>query len=287
MPTYDNTLLDQTYKAAVDRQIAYGKERNVPWGVSESGYNAVDVHFNYQYRAFGVPGLGLKRGLGEDLVIAPYASVLALMIAPQAACRNLERLAVEGLAGKFGFYEAVDYTPARLRRGEKRAVIRSFMAHHQGMSLLSLAYALLDRPMQSRFESEPLFQATMLLLQERIPKPVVLLQKAAELPDVRVSKELPEMPIRLLKSANTPIPEVQLLSNGRYHVSYDFCSAALSASAMNARTSAGDGGLASLRAATSTASVRYERTSLVSSFLNRAGEPNTSTVATAPLNATA
>jgi hypothetical protein len=132
--------------------------------------------------------LGLKRGLGEDLVIAPYASVLALMIAPQAACRNLERLAVEGLAGKFGFYEAVDYTPARLRRGEKRAVIRSFMAHHQGMSLLSLAYALLDRPMQSRFESEPLFQATMLLLQERIPKPVVLLQKAAELPDVRVSK---------------------------------------------------------------------------------------------------
>ena len=218
MPTYDNTLLDQTYKAAVDRQIAYGKERNVPWGVSESGYNAVDVHFNYQYRAFGVPGLGLKRGLGEDLVIAPYASVLALMIAPQAACRNLERLAVEGLAGKFGFYEAVDYTPARLRRGEKRAVIRSFMAHHQGMSLLSLAYALLDRPMQSRFESEPLFQATMLLLQERIPKPVVLLQKAAELPDVRVSKELPEMPIRLLKSANTPIPEVQLLSNGRYHV---------------------------------------------------------------------
>jgi cellobiose phosphorylase len=218
MPTFDNTLLDQTCKAAVDRQIAYGEERGVPWGISESGYNAVDVQFNYQYRAFGVPGLGLKRGLGEDLVIAPYASVLALMIAPEAACRNLQRLAAEDLAGKFGFYEAVDYTPTRLRRGETRAVVRSFMAHHQGMSLLSLVYLLRNRPMQRRFESEPSFQATMLLLQERIPKPTLFRSQAAELPDVRVTKELPDMPMRMLTTANTPIPEVQLLSNGRYHV---------------------------------------------------------------------
>ncbi|MDE2365444.1 MAG: cyclic beta 1-2 glucan synthetase [Betaproteobacteria bacterium] len=218
MPTFDNTLLDQTYKAAVDRQIAYGKERNVPWGISESGYNAVDVQFNYQYRAFGVPGLGLKRGLGEDLVIAPYASVLALMVAPEAACRNLQQLEAEGMGGKFGFYEAVDYTPSRLRRGETRAVVRSFMAHHQGMSLLSLAYVLLDRPMQRRFESEPLFRATMLLLQERIPKFTVFRVQAAALPDVRIIKELPDMPIRILSNASTPIPEVQLLSNGRYHV---------------------------------------------------------------------
>ena len=218
MPTFDNTLLDQTCKAAVDRQIAYGEERGVPWGISESGYNAVDVQFNYQYRAFGVPGLGLKRGLGADLVIAPYASVLALMIAPEAACRNLQQLAAEDMAGKFGFYEAVDYTPSRLRRGETRAVVRSFMAHHQGMSLLSLAYVLLDCPMQRRFESEPLFQATMLLLQERIPKATLFRSQVAELPDIRMTKELPDMPIRILSSANTPIPEVQLLSNGRYHV---------------------------------------------------------------------
>ncbi|SHL35008.1 Cellobiose phosphorylase [Nitrosospira sp. Nsp11] len=218
MPTFDNTLLDQTCKGAVNRQIAYGEERGIPWGISESGYNAVDVQFNYQYRAFGVPGLGLKRGLGEDLVIAPYASVLALMIAPEAACRNLQHLAAQEMVGKFGFYEAVDYTPSRLRRGETRALVRSFMAHHQGMSLLSLAYLLLDRPMQRRFESEPLFQATILLLQERIPKATVFSTQAPELPDVRVVKELPEMPVRLLSSANTPIPEIQLLSNGRYHV---------------------------------------------------------------------
>jgi hypothetical protein len=152
MPTYEHTLLDQTYQAAVARQIAYGGQRSVPWGVSESGYNTVDAHLNYQYRAFGVPGLGLKRGLAEDLVIAPYASTLALMVTPEAACLNLQRLASSGFAGRFGFFEAIDYTPSRLPRGQTSAVVRSFMAHHQGMSLLALAYVLLDRPMQKRFE---------------------------------------------------------------------------------------------------------------------------------------
>ena len=218
MPTFENTLLDQTCKAAVDRQIAYGGQRGVPWGISECGYNTVDVHLNYQYRAFGVPGLGFKRGLGEDLVIAPYASALALMVAPEAACSNLQELAAGGLAGKYGFYEAVDYTPSRLRRGETRAVVRSFMAHHQGMSLLSMAHLLLGRPMQRRFESDPLFKATMLLLQERIPRATALHAHAAELPQIRATEESPEMPMRILATPDTPIPEVQLLSNGRYHV---------------------------------------------------------------------
>ena len=170
MPTYENTLLDQTCHAAVERQIEYGRQRGVPWGMSESGYNTVDAALNYQYRAFGVPGLGLKRGLAEDLVVAPYASALALMVAPEAACANLQRLAAEGLDGRFGFYEAIDYTPSRAAARRRRsAVVRSFMAHHQGMSLLSLAYLLLDRPMQRRFESDPRFQATLLLLQERVP----------------------------------------------------------------------------------------------------------------------
>ena len=118
--------------------------RGVPWGISESGYNTVDAALNYQYRAFGVPGLGLKRGLSDDLVIAPYASELALMVMPEAACHNLQRLAKDGFVGDYGMYEAVDYTPSRLPRGQAHAVIRSFMAHHKGMSLLSLAY-LLDR----------------------------------------------------------------------------------------------------------------------------------------------
>ena len=146
MPTYANTLLDETYKAAVNGQIKYGNGRGVPWGISESGYNTTDVYLNYQYRAFGVPGQGLKRDLADDLVIAPYASALALMVAPEEACLNLQRLAAEGAEGKYGFYEAIDYTPSRVPRGKTSAVVHSFMAHHQGMSFLSLAYLLLAPP---------------------------------------------------------------------------------------------------------------------------------------------
>ena len=218
MPTYENTLLDRTCQAAVRRQIAYGNQRGVAWGISESGYNMVDVHLNYQYRAFGVPGLGLKRGLTEDLVITPYASALALMVAPEAACLNLQRLATEGLAGKFGFYEAVDYTASRLPRGQSSAVVRSFMTHHQGMIFLSLAYLILDRPMQKRFESDPRFQATALLLQERIPKAAPFEFHTTELSDIHASSSELGMPVRVFNSPDTPVPEVQLLSNGRYHV---------------------------------------------------------------------
>jgi len=218
MPTYENTLLDQSYQAAVERQIDYARQRDVPWGMSESGYNMVDVHVNYQYRAFGVPSLGIKHGLAEDLVIAPYASMLALMVAPAEACLNLQRLAASGLTGRFGFYEAIDYTPSRQRRGESSAVVLSFMAHHQGMSLLSLAYILLGCPMQKRFESDRLFQATMLLLQERIPKATELYAQTDEIPGIRMRSSVAETPIRVFHSPDTPNPAVQLLSNGRYHV---------------------------------------------------------------------
>jgi len=218
MPTYENTLLDETCKAAVERQIEYAKKRGVPWGMSESGYNMIDVHLNYQYRAFGVPGLGLKRGLAEELVIAPYASALALMVAPGEACLNLQRLAADGREGKYGFYEAIDYTPSRLPRGQSSAVVQSFMAHHQGMSLLSLAYLLLDRPMQRRFESDPMFQATTLLLQERVPKAASVYWHTAEFSDLRTTAGAPETPVSVFSSPDTPLPEVQLLSNGRYHV---------------------------------------------------------------------
>jgi cyclic beta-1,2-glucan synthetase len=218
MPTYPDTLLDRTYKAVVQGQIAYGRKRGVPWGMSESGYNAIDVHRNYQYRAFGVPGLGLKRGLADDLVIAPYASALALMVAPEQACLNLQRLSAEGLEGEYGFYEAIDYTPSRVPRGKLSAVVRSFMAHHKGMSFLSLAYVLLDRPMQKRFESDPMFQASALLLQERVPKASALYWHSTESSGLRNTSSGWDTPVRVFSNPNTPMPEVQLLSNGRYHV---------------------------------------------------------------------
>jgi cellobiose phosphorylase len=218
MPVYENTLLEQTCRATVARQITYGKQRGVPWGISESGYNSVDASLNYQYRAFGVPGLGLKRGLAEDLVVAPYASALALMVEPEASCHNLQRLAAEGLAGRYGLYEAVDYTPARMPRGQTSAIVHSFMAHHQGMILLSLSHLLLGGRMQKRFASEPLFKATLLLLQERIPKVAAFHSHPAELSAMHGISSGPEAPVRVIGTAHTPVPEVQLLSNGRYHV---------------------------------------------------------------------
>jgi len=216
MPTYKNTLLDQTYKSTVQKQIEYGKQRDVAWGVSESGYYMFDSYLNYQYRAFGVPGIGLKRGLGEDLVIAPYASAMALMVAPEEACKNLQRLSEEGYQGRYGFFEAIDYSPSRLPRGQTEAVVRSFMVHHQGMSFLSISYLLLDQPMQKRFEAEAQFQATILLLQERIPLAVSSYTIYTQAADISVATSNPEM--RIITTPDTPIPEVQLLSNGRYHV---------------------------------------------------------------------
>jgi len=218
MPSYEGTLLDQTCRAAVARQIEYGNQHNVPWGVSESGYNTLDAHFTYQYRAFGVPGLGLKRGLGDDLVIAPYASALALMIAPTAATRNLQRLVDEGARGRYGMYEAIDYTPARLPVGQSSALVRSFMAHHQGMSLLALDYALLGRPMQRRFAADPPFRATELLLQERVPRTAAEYLHASGFPDSNASAQASEARLRVFSDPNRPRPAVQLLSNGRYHV---------------------------------------------------------------------
>jgi cyclic beta-1,2-glucan synthetase len=218
MPTYDRTILDQTYRSVVERQIEYGRERGVAWGVSESGYNKTDAQLNYQYRAFGVPGLGFKRGLAEDLVIAPYASAMALMIAPEAACDNLRRLVREGQLGPYGLYEAIDYTPARLPRGKERVTVRSYMAHHQGMAFLAAAYVLLDRPMQRRFDSDPALRATNLLLQERVPRVPSIYPHPAEASAVGEPRDAGEQTIRVFSTADTPAPAVQLLSNGAYHV---------------------------------------------------------------------
>ncbi|MGM0767651.1 MAG: GH36-type glycosyl hydrolase domain-containing protein [Pseudomonadota bacterium] len=220
MPSYPNTLLEQTCRAAVSRQMEYGRQRAVPWGISESCYNATDFDQVYQYRAFGVPGLGFKRGLGDDLVIAPYASALALTVLPREACRNLQALAEQGFLGDYGFYEAIDYTPSRVPRGKPHAIVQSFMAHHQGMSLLGFAHVLLDQPMQRRFMSDPLARATELLLQERVPKrgdtlhPHAAEVSAAARPPSADTGDI----MRVFTDPDTRIPEVHLLSNGRYHV---------------------------------------------------------------------
>ncbi len=221
MRSFPETLLSQTYEAIVERQIEYGAEHNVPWGVSESAYNARDLHLNYQYGPFGVPGLGLKRGLAEDLVVSPYSTMLAALIRPHEALANLRKLESKGALAQYGFYEAIDFTPERLQEGQDCAIIRAFMSHHQGMIMLALDNLLNQECMQRRFHSEPLVQATELLLQERIPRGVsdarppsveVLSSRIVRTPAGRVTRSYG------LKDLDLPTPRVQLLSNGDYSV---------------------------------------------------------------------
>ncbi|MBZ4189157.1 cyclic beta 1-2 glucan synthetase [Niabella sp. 3A5MI-3] len=214
MPSYENTLLDRSNKGAVKNQIEYGNKNNVPWGISESGYNLVDTSLHYQYQSFGIPGLGLKRGLANDLVIAPYATMMALMVDPAEAVDNLRTLSQKGFEGRYGFYEAIDYTPSRMPRGQSYAIIKSFMVHHQGMSFLSMAYLLLGKKMQDRFIKDPQFQSALLLLQEKAPRSTNFYEHTEDAINRQTISH--ESHMRVLTTPNTPVPEIQLLSNGRY-----------------------------------------------------------------------
>ena len=199
--------------------MSYGATLDVPWGISESAYNVRDLEHTYQYSNFGVPGLGLKRGLGENAVVAPYATALAAMVDPGAAARNFARLAAIGARGRYGFYEALDYTPTRLPEGKDVAIVRAFMAHHQGMTVVAIANGLLDGAMRARFHAEPMVQATELLLQERTPRDVALAHpRAEEVATAATVRELELPAVRRLRSAHSATPQVHLLSNGRYAV---------------------------------------------------------------------
>ena len=211
------SLLEQTNRLVVRRQIEYGKALGSPWGISESAFNARDLEFTYQYSNFGVPGLGLKRGLADNAVIAPYATALATIVEPEEAARNFERLVKAGARGRYGLYEALDFTPSRVPEGEKVVVVRAFMAHHQGMTIVAIADALLDGLMRSRFHADALIQATELLLQERVPRDV------AKTPPSVAESAVVRAPMVESGGWRTANPwsatvDTQLLSNGRYSV---------------------------------------------------------------------
>jgi len=213
------SLLDLTSRLVVKRQIRYGQERKVPWGVSESGYNVRDINLTYQYSDFGVPGLGLKRGLFEDVVVAPYATALACMVSPRAALDNLSRLERAGALGPFGFYEALDYTPSRLPEGSRVALVRAYMAHHQGMTVVSLGNVLFQGLARRCFHNHPMIRASELLLQERTPRAVAVTRPRGE--EVRVAalvRDIAPPTLRRFESPHDITPRTHLLSNGRYTV---------------------------------------------------------------------
>ena len=226
MPEDEGTLLDDSNRAAVSEQRRWATLHGVPWGISESAYHRTDAQLNWQYRAFGVPGLGIKRGLADDLVIAPYATALALLIEPAAAVVNFRRMAALGAEGRYGFCEAIDFTPARLPIGSTYAVIRSWMAHHQGMSLLACLHVLDGAPMRRRFLADPRLKAHRLLLQER---PVHGRGRAPAGPEeVVTTRVLAERGLRVITEPHPIAPEIHLLSNGRWHLLVTAAGAGLS-----------------------------------------------------------
>jgi cyclic beta-1,2-glucan synthetase len=219
-PRIEGSLLAAACEAAVGQQQSFARQRGVPWGVSESAYASFSPNSDYQYQSFGVPGLGLKRGLSKDNVVAPYATMLALEICPAAAVRNLRRLEKEGMLARWGFYEAIDFTPSRVPAGKQAAIVRCFMAHHQGMSFLSLSNLLNGESIRRRFRSSPLMKAAELLLQEGVPVSSQVVQPHAdETADTQVARPA-EQPVvsRRIATYDTIAPRTHLMSNGSYSV---------------------------------------------------------------------
>lgn len=218
MKHYPATLLDETYKTMLNAQIHYGERRRVPWGTSESGYYAFDLQLNYQYKAFGVPDLGLKRGLIEDMVVSPYSPLLALPFAPQKVMDNIRRLLKDGLEGEYGLFEAVDYTPERLPAGEYRKVVASFMAHHLGMSLAAMNNFMHDRVLQRRFHANPIIKSGEILLEEKIPSRAIITKDYKEevRPFTAGKKETVDFARTFELTQDRELPACHLLSNGHY-----------------------------------------------------------------------
>ncbi len=219
---YNNSLLDQACHAAVDIQIKYGKNRGIPWGISESAFSGLDAHKIYQYRSFGVPGLGLKRGLFNDLVVSPYSTFLALMIKPLDALENsaaLKKSTHNSILGDYGFYEAIDFSRQRDQRGERGVIIRTYMAHHQGMSLLAIDNVLFNNTFQNYFHIDPRIQAVESLLYERIPsKPSIVEGFARDRRPLKLTR-IPDIPtLGKIDTHESPIPKVNILSNGKLSV---------------------------------------------------------------------
>ena len=219
MPTlfiknYVGTFLSDSCYVALEAQMSYGQEKEVPWGISESGYFAFDANLNYQYQAFGVPVLGYKRDLPDNLVITPYASLIGLSLQPRAVLENMAHLEQLNMLGRFGFYEALDYTKSRLSIGQTHARVQSYMAHHQGMILISACNYLLDDVMIERFHADEHIQSVELLLQEKIPP-----NPPIEYPHLDEPAELVEG-MRLVSSepwrvpVDSPIPQAHILSQG-------------------------------------------------------------------------
>jgi cyclic beta-1,2-glucan synthetase len=215
--TYRNSLLDKTVREAVQIQIAFGVKHKVPWGISECAFGDLDIQKTYQYQAFGVPALGLKRGLAEKIVVAPYAALLAVSIAPMETVQNLKRFAELGLLSDYGFFEALDYSRQSKYLAGHGAIVRTYMAHHQGMIFLALTNFLHDDYLKRQFRADPRIRMVEPLLQERIPivpplHHIATRERVSSVASVGETKPS----VSQFETPHTSTPKTQLLCNGKY-----------------------------------------------------------------------
>lgn len=221
IPKYPGSLLDESCKFLIMSQKEYNKKLKIPWGISESAFNLKDLNNNYQYKAFGIPWLGLKRGLADEIVVAPYASMMAIIDEPIEVLKNLKQLEKLGMYNKYGFYESIDYTPTRLRKNEIKAIVKTYMAHHQGLILLSINNLMNNNIVQKRFVQNPEIEAVDILLQERMPENIIITKEEKEKVEKIKYIDYENATQREITKINTKLNNVNVIGNDKYTIIMD------------------------------------------------------------------
>ena len=217
---FKGSILDEACKFSIMSQIEYAKKLGVPWGISESAFNLRDLNNNYQYKAFGIPWLGLKRGLDEDIVISPYSTFLSLEDKLEDGIKNLKEIEADGCLGKYGFYESIDYTPVRVGKNRKK-VVKTYMAHHQGLILLSVNNILRNNILRKRFNMNPEIEASNILLQERMPIQLIITKEKKEKITKNKNTNFNSYIERIIENPNKKYKNVNVISNEKYKIIID------------------------------------------------------------------
>ena len=218
IPKYKGSLLDESCRFMIKSQMEYAKKLQIPWGISESAFNLKDLYSNYQYKAFGIPWLGLKRGLADDMVVAPYGGILAITDYPKEVYENLKTLEQYGMIGKFGFYESLDFTPERVEKGKKASVVKTYMAHHQSLILLSINNLINNNILQKRFMKNPEIKAISILLQERMPETAIITKENKEKVEKLKYKDYEDYVEDTYKKIDNKLIRGDLISSGNYSI---------------------------------------------------------------------
>ncbi len=218
IPRYEGSLLDESCKFLIMNQIEYSNKLGIPWGISESAFNLKDLHSNYQYKAFGIPWLGLKRGLADEMVVSSYGSILAITDKPKEVVENLRILEKQGMNNKYGFYESIDYTPERLSKGRKYEPVKTYMAHHQALILLSINNLFNDKIFQKRFMQNPEIEAVSILLQERMPETFIITKENKEKPEKIKYEDYENYSVREYTKIDERVIRGNVIGNEKYTV---------------------------------------------------------------------